>query len=131
MLTGQGRRIVSILVEPADSESHAQSLDFAFRRAETAVVTAKGAKHRKQSEMEALDRQLTEINEGHVPVRVLATVAVSASVGDVDGLEDTTGTVRANAVAGACKVAPVSGNQLRALGRVLPLCRGLDRGLDS
>lgn len=128
LLTGPGNRVVSLVLAPADSERHQRSLDWAYRRAQAAVETAKASKHRKESELDSLDRQLRELNEGHVPIRVLATVAVSA--GTKDEVEDLAGTVRSNAVAGSCRIAPHSGRQLRALSWVLPLCRGLDKGVD-
>ncbi len=105
----------------------ALGLDVAFWRAEAAVETAHGGKHGKKSELDSLDRQLTELNEGHVPIHVMVTVAVSGI--DRDEIEDLTGTVRSNAVAGSSRLAVLGGNQRRALGWVLPLCRGLDRGL--
>jgi hypothetical protein len=129
LLTGGGNRIVSVVLAPGDPESHQRSLDWAYRRAEAAVETARASKHRKQAELDSLDRQLRELNEGHVPLRVMVTVAVSGS--DQDEIEDLTGTVRSNAVAGSCRLATLGGSQLRALGRVLPLCRGLDQGLDG
>lgn len=93
------------------------------------METARAAKHRKQAELDSLDRQLRELNEGHVPVRALVTVAVSGV--DREEIEDLTGTVRSHAVAGSCRLAILGGSQRRALGWVLPLCRGLDQGLDS
>ena len=129
LLTGGGNRVVSLTVAPNDPEPHHRSLDFAFRRAEAAVETASGAKHRKKSELDSLDRQLTELNEGHVPIRALVTVAVTGT--DRDEIEDLTGTVRSNAIAGSSRLAVLGGNQRRALGWVLPLCRGLDKGLDG
>lgn len=129
LLTGPGDRIVSLTVAPADPESHQRSLDWAYRRAQAAAETAKSSKHRKEAELESLDRQLRELNEGHIPVKVLATVSVSAS--NIDYLDDLTGTVRANAVAGTCRVAPFGGDQQRAFSWVLPLCRGLDKGVDG
>lgn len=129
LLTGPGNRVVSILVAPVEPEPHQRSLDWAYRRARAAVETAKSSRHRKEAEMDSLDRQLRELNEGHVPVRVLATVGLS---GVTDGeVEDLTGMVRSNAVAGSCRVATLGGNQLRSLPWVLPLCRGLDRGVDG
>ena len=121
--------MVSLTVAPADPEPHQRSLDWAFRRAEAAVETARGGKHRKKADLEALDRQLRELNEGHVPLQAMVTVAVSGA--DLDAIEDLTGTVRAHAVAGSCRLAVLGGEQLRALGWVLPLCRGLDRGVDG
>lgn len=129
LLTGGGNRVVSLTVAPSDPEPHHRSLDFAFRRAEAAVETARGAKHRKKAELDSLDRQLTELNEGHVPIHALVAVAVSGA--DRDEIEDLTGTVRSNAVAGSSRLAVLGGNQRRALGWVLPLCRGLDKGLDG
>lgn len=129
LLTGGGDRVVSLTVAPADPEPHQRSLDWAFRRAEAAVETARGGKHRKKADLEALDRQLRELNEGHVPLQAMVTVAVSGA--DLDAIEDLTGTVRAHAVAGSCRLAVLGGEQLRALGWVLPLCRGLDRGVDG
>ena len=129
LLTGGGNRVVSLTIAPSDPEPHHRSLDFAFRRAEAAVETARGGKHRKKAELDSLDRQLTELNEGHVPIHALVTVAVSGT--DRDEIEDLTGTVRSNAVAGSSRLAVLGGNQRRALGWVLPLCRGLDRGLDG
>jgi hypothetical protein len=79
--------------------------------------------------LDSLDRQLRELNEGHIPVRVLATVAVSGVA--EEEVDDLTGTVRSNAVAGSCRVASLGGSQLRALPWVLPLCRGLDKGVDG
>lgn len=72
LLTGNADRVVSLVLEPADPEAHQPSLDWAYRRAETSVATATGGKHRKQAELSALDTQLREMNEGHVPVRVLS-----------------------------------------------------------
>jgi hypothetical protein len=129
LLTGIGNRVVSILVAPADPEPHQRSLDWAYRRAQSAVETAKASRHRKQAELDSLDRQLRELNEGHIPVRVLATVAVSGVA--EEEVDDLTGTVRSNAVAGSCRVAALGGSQLRALPWVLPLCRGLDKGVDG
>ncbi|NOX23718.1 MAG: hypothetical protein GXP36_11605 [Actinobacteria bacterium] len=129
LLTGGGNRVVSLTVAPKDPEPHHRSLDFAFRRAEAAVETARGGKHRKKSELDSLDRQLKELNEGHVPIHALVTVAVSGT--DEDEIEDLAGTVRSNAVAGSSRLAVLGGNQRRALGWVLPLCRGLDKGLDG
>jgi hypothetical protein len=129
LLTGSGNRVVSILVAPADPEPHQRSLDWAYRRAQAAVETAKSSRHRKQAELDSLDRQLRELNEGHVPIRVLTTVAVSGDTSDE--VEDLTGMVRSNAVAGSCRVATLGGSQLRALPWVLPLCRGLDAGVDA
>jgi len=129
LLTGGGNRVVSLTIAPNDPEPHQRSLDFAFRRAEAAVETARGGKHTKKAELDSLDRQLTELNEGHVPVHALVTVAVSGA--DRDEIEDLTGTVRSNAVAGSSRLAVLGGNQRRALSWVLPLCRGLDRGVDG
>ena len=129
LLTGAGNRVISLLVAPADPEPHERSLDWAYRRAESAVQTAKASRHRKEAELKSLDRQLRELNEGHVPVQVLATVAVSGS--DADQIADLTGTVRSNGVAGSCRLATFGGNQVRALSWVLPLCRGLDKGVDG
>jgi hypothetical protein len=129
LLTGGGNRVVSMLVAPADPEPHQRSLDWAYRRAQAAVETAKSSRHRKQADLDALDRQLRELNEGHVPIRVLATVAVSGRTSDE--LEDLTGMVRADAAAGSCRIATLDGGQLRGLPWVLPLCRGLDQGVDS
>ena len=129
LLTGGGNRVVSLTVAPSDPEPHHRSLDFAFRRAEAAVETARGSKHRKKAELDSLDRQLRELNEGHVPIHATVTVAVSGI--DRDEIEDLTGTVRSNAVAGSSRLAVLGGNQLRALGWVLPLCRGLDKGVDG
>jgi hypothetical protein len=129
LLTGGGNRVVSMLVAPVDPEPHQKSLDWAYRRAQAAVETAKSSRHRKQADLDSLDRQLRELNEGHVPVRVLATVAVSGRTSDE--LEDLTGTVRSDAVAGSCRVTSFDGSQLRGLTWVLPLCRGLDQGADA
>ena len=129
LLTGGGNRVVSLTVAPSDPEPHHRSLDFAFRRAEAAVETARGGKHRKKAELDSLDRQLKELNEGHVPIHATVTVAVSGT--DRDEIEDLTGTVRSNAVAGSSRLAVLGGSQLRALGWVLPLCRGLDKGVDG
>lgn len=129
LLTGPGNRAISLLIAPADPEHHQRSLDWAYRRATAAVETAKASRHRKEAELDSLDRQLRELNEGHIPVRALATVAVSA--GDEDELDDFTGTVRSNAVAGSCRIALHGGRQLRTLTWVLPLCRGLDKGVDG
>lgn len=129
LLTGIGNRVVSLLVAPADPEPHQRSLDWAYRRAQSAVETAKASHHRKQAELDSLDRQLRELNEGHIPVRVLATVAVSGVA--EEEVDDLTGTIRSNAVAGSCRVAALGGSQLRALPWVLPLCRGLDKGVDG
>lgn len=128
LLTGAGNRVVSVLVAPADSERHQRSLDWAYRRAQAAVETAKASRHRKESELDSLDRQLRELNEGHIPVRVLTTVAVSGST--EEEVEDLTGTVRSNAVAGSCRLAVHGGRQVGALAWTLPLCRGLDNGVD-
>ena len=92
------------------------------------METAKSSRHRKQAEMDSLDRQLRELNEGHVPVRVLATIGLTGAT--EEEVDDLTGLVRSNAVAGSCRVATMGGSQLRSLPRVLPLCRGLDRGVD-
>jgi hypothetical protein len=127
LLTGDGDRVVSLVVEPADSEAHQRSLDWAYRRAETAVATATGGKHRKQAELGALDTQLRELNEGHVPVRTLLTVSVVAS--DPQNLDDRARAIRSQAIAGSCRMAVASGRQIKALGGVLPLCRGLDKGI--
>ena len=129
LLTGPGNRVVSILVAPADPEPQQRSLDWAYRRAQAAVETAKSSRHRKQAELDSLDRQLRELNEGHVPVRVVATVAVSGQT--QEEVEDLTGMVRSNAIAGSCRVATLGGRQLHALPWVLPLCRGLDAGVDG
>ena len=129
LLTEGGNRVVSLIVAPSDPEPHHRSVDFAFRRAEAAVETARGGKHRKKSELDSLDWQLKELNEGNVPIRATVTVAVSGT--DVDEVEDLTGTVRSNAVAGSSRLAVLGGSQLRALGWVLPLCRGLDKGVDG
>jgi len=128
LLTGAGNRVTSLLVAPADPEPYGRSLDWAYRRAESAVATARGSRHRKQAELDSLDRQLGELTEGHVPVRALVTVAVSAP--DRSGVEDLTGLARSSAVAGSCRLAVLGGDQGRALGWVLPLCRGLDPGVD-
>lgn len=128
ILTGDGDRVVSLVLEPADPEAHQRSLDWAYRRAETSVATATGGKHRKQAELAALDTQLRELNEGHVPVRAMVTVSVVGP--DLQTLEDRAGAVRAQAIAGSCRVAVVTGRQVKALGAVLPLCRGLDKGID-
>ena len=69
LLTGGGNRVVSLTVAPSDPEPHHRSLDFAFRRAEAAVEAARGGKHRKKSQLDSLDRQLKELNEGHVPIQ--------------------------------------------------------------
>ena len=129
VLTGGGNRVVSLVVAPADPEPHQRSLDWAYRRAEAAVETARGGKHRKKAELDSLDRQLRELNEGHVPIQAMMTISVSGA--DRNEIEDMSGSVRANAVAGSCRLAPLGGQQLRALGWVLPLCRGLDRGVDG
>lgn len=129
LLTGEGNRVVSLTIAPSDPEPHHRSLDFAFRRAEAAVETARGGKHRKNAELESLDRQLKELNQGHIPLHAMVTVAVSGA--DRDEIEDMTGTVRSNAVAGSSRLAVLGGNQRRALGWVLPLCRGLDKGVDG
>jgi len=129
LLTGGGNRVVSLTVAPSDPEPHHRSLDFAFRRAEAAVETARGGKHRKKSQLDSLDRQLKELNEGHVPIQATVTVAISGT--DRDEIEDLTGTVRSNAIAGSSRLAVLGGSQLRALGWVLPLCRGLDKGVDG
>lgn len=129
LLTGPGNRVVSLLLSPADSERHQRSLDWAYRRAQAAAETAKASRHRKEAELDALDRQLRELNEGHVPVRALATVAVSADT--EDDANDLVGAVRSNAVAGSSRIAPLGGRQLHALSWVLPLCRGLDGGVDA
>ncbi len=129
LLTAGGDRVVSLVVAPTDPEPHQRSLDWAYRRAEAAAETARGGKHRKQAELEALNRQLQELNEGHVPVQVLVTVAVSGS--NPDGIEDLTGQVRSASVAGSCRLAVLGGRQRQALGWVLPLCRGLDKGVDG
>ncbi|MCI0425098.1 MAG: hypothetical protein L0Z47_04495 [Actinobacteria bacterium] len=129
LLTGGGNRVVSILVGLADPESHQRSLDWSYRRAQAAVETAKSSRHRKQAEMDSLDRQLRELNEGHVPVRVLTTIGLSGAT--EEEVEDLTGMVRSNAVGGSCRVATMGGGQLRSLPWVLPLCRGLDRGVDG
>ena len=129
LLTGPGNRVVSILVAPAEPEAHQRSLDWSYRRARAAVETAKSSRHRKEAEMDSLDRQLRELNEGHVPVEVLATVGLSGAT--EDEVEDLTGMIRSNAVAGSCRVATLGGSQLRSFPWVLPLCRGLDRGVDG
>jgi len=129
LLTGGGNRVVSILVAPSDPEPQQRALDWAYRRAESAAETARSGKHRKQAELESLDRQLRELNQGHIPVRVLAVVSVSAET--LEEVDDLTGAVRSNAVAGSCRVAPFLGRQLAALSWVLPLCRGLDKGVDG
>jgi hypothetical protein len=129
LLTGAGNRVVSMLIAPADPEPHQRSLDWAYRRAQAAVETAKSSRHRKQADLDSLDRQLRELNEGHVPIRVLATVAVSGRTSDE--LEDLTGMVRTDAIAGSCRIATLDGSQLRGLPWVLPLCRGLDQGVDA
>lgn len=129
LLTGPGNRIVSLLVAPADPERHQRSLDWAYRRAQVAVETAKASRHRKEADLASLDRQLRELNEGHIPVRVLATVAVSAAT--EQEVDELTGTVRSNAVAGSCRIAVQAGSQARALSWVLPLCRGFDGGVDG
>jgi hypothetical protein len=128
LLTGAADRVVSLVLEPADPESHQRSLDWAYRRAETSVATATGGKHRKQAELAALDTQLRELNAGHVPVRALITVSVIGP--DPNTVDDRAGAVRAQAIAGSCRVAVATGRQLKALGAVLPLCRGLDKGID-
>jgi hypothetical protein len=128
LLTGGGNRVISLVVTPADPEPHQRSLDWAYRRAEAAVETARGAKHRKRAELDSLNRQLQELNEGHVPIQAMVTVAVSGT--DRDAIEDLAGTVRSSAVAGSCRLSVLGGSQLQALGWVLPLCRGLDRGED-
>lgn len=129
LLTGGGNRVVSLTIAPSDPEPHQRSLDFAFRRAEAATETARGGKHRKKAELDSLDRQLTELNEGHVPIHAMVTVSVTGT--DHDELEDLTGTVRSNAVAGSSRLAVLGGSQRRALSWVLPLCRGLDKGVDG
>jgi hypothetical protein len=129
LLTGAGNRVVSMLVAPADPEPHQRSLDWAYRRAQAAVETAKSSRHRKQADLDSLDRQLRELNEGHVPIRVLATVAVSGRTSDE--LEDLSGMVRSDAIAGSCRIAMLDGGQLRGLAWVLPFCRGLDQGMDA
>lgn len=129
LLTGGGDRAVSLTIAPADPEPHQRSLDWAYRRAEAAVETARGGKHRKRAELDSLDRQLRELNEGHVPLQAMVTVSVSGT--DRDSIEDLTGTVRSSAVAGSCRLSVLGGKQLRALGWVLPLCRGFDRGVDG
>lgn len=107
VLTGESDRVVSLVLEPADSEAHQRSLDWAYRRAETAVATATGGKHRKQAELAALDNQLRELNEGHVPVRALLTVSVVAS--DPETLDDRAGAIRSQAIAGSCQwLSPVA-----------------------
>lgn len=128
LLTGDADRVVSLVLEPADPEAHQRSLDWAFRRAETSVATATGGKHRKQAELAALDTQLRELNEGHVPVRALITVSVIGP--DPNTVDNRAGAVRAQAIAGSCRVAVAAGRQIKALGAVLPLCRGLDKGID-
>ncbi|MFP3881898.1 MAG: SCO6880 family protein [Actinomycetota bacterium] len=129
LLTAHGNLAVSLVVAPADPERHQRSLDWAYRRAQAAVDTAKSSRHRKEAELDSLDRQLRELNEGHVPVRVLATVAVSADTDDQ--VDDLAGTVRSHGVAGSCRIATHGGRQMRALPWVLPLCRGLDKGVDG
>ena len=128
LLTGDADRVVSLVLEPADHDAHQRSLDWAYRRAETSVATATGGKHRKQAELAALDTQLREMNEGHVPVRALITVSVSGP--DPSTVDEGAGAVRAQAIAGSCRVVVASGRQTKALGSVLPLCRGLDKGID-
>jgi hypothetical protein len=129
ILTGPGNRVVSILVAPAETEPHQRSLDWAYRRATAAVETAKSSRHRKEAELDSIDRQLRELNEGHVPIHVLATVAVAGS--SVDEVENLSGLVRSNAAAGSCRIAPLGGSQTRGLSWTLPLCRGLDKGIDG
>jgi hypothetical protein len=129
LLTGGGNRVVSMLVAPAEPEPHQRSIDWAYRRAQAALETARSSRHRKQADLDSLDRQLRELNEGHVPIRVLATVAVSGRTSDE--VEDLTGMVRTDAIAGSCRVASFDGSQVRGLLRVLPLCRGLDQGVDG
>jgi hypothetical protein len=128
LLTGDADRVVSMVLEPADPDAHQRSLDWAYRRAETSVATATGGKHRKQAELAALDTQLREMNEGHVPVRALITVSVSGP--DPSTVDEGASAVRAQAIAGSCRVVVASGRQTKALGSVLPLCRGLDKGID-
>jgi hypothetical protein len=129
ILTGPGNRVVSILVAPAEPEPHQRSLDWAYRRATAALETAKSSRHRKEAELDSIDRQLRELNEGHVPIHVLATVAVAGH--SIDDVENLSGLVRSNAAAGSCRVAPLGGSQLRGLSWTLPLCRGLDKGIDG
>ncbi|MGH8944638.1 MAG: hypothetical protein ACRDVL_00620, partial [Acidimicrobiia bacterium] len=64
----------------------------------------------------------------HIPVQALVTVAVSGE--NQAEIDDLAGTVRSNAVAGSCRLATLGGRQIQALGWVLPLCRGLDPGVD-
>jgi hypothetical protein len=128
LLTGDTDRVVSMVLEPADPDSHQRSLDWAYRRAESAMATATGGKHRKQAELAALDSQLRDLNEGHVPMRALVTVCVASP--DPELLEEQAAVIRAQAISGSCLVSVASGRQLRALGSALPLCRGLDKGLD-
>jgi hypothetical protein len=125
LLGSAGDRVVSLEIEPADPEPHQRSLDFAYRRAEAAVATATGGKHRKQAELTALDHQLTEINQGHVPVRALITTSVSST--DRTQLDDLTRRLRSNVIASSCRIAVSAGIQAGALNAVLPYCRGLDR----
>lgn len=129
ILTGPGNRVVSILVAPAETESHQRSLDWAYRRATAAVETAKSSRHRKEAELDSIDRQLRELNEGHVPIHLLATVAVAGT--SIDDVENLSGLVRSNGAAGSCRIAPLGGSQLRSLSWTLPLCRGLDKGIDG
>jgi hypothetical protein len=128
LLTGDADRVVSLVLEPANPEAHQRSLDWAYRRAETSVATATSGKHRKQAELAALDTQLRELNEGHVPVRALITVSVSGP--DPNTVDERAGAVRTQAIAGSCRVAVASGRQNKAFGVMLPLCRGLDKGID-
>lgn len=127
LICGEGDRVVSLVIEPADPEPRQRTLDFAFRRAEAALATATGGKHRKQADLDVLDRQLTELNQGHIPIRALLTAVVSTP--DRTKLDDLAGTVRSNAVAGLCRATVPGGSQPALLASVLPLCRGLDPGV--
>lgn len=124
IVTGRDRT-VSLLIEPSDPETHQRNLDYAFRRAEAATATATGGKHRKQAELEALDRQLSELTAGHIPIRALLTAAASDTA--TETVEQLVDHIHSDAIAASTRSVALGGFQQVLVGSVAPLCRGVDR----
>lgn len=116
---------ISLTIEPLDPEPRQRVLDYAYRRAESALATATGAKHRKRAELETLDRQLTELNAGHIPARALLTISVSAATRV--SVDEAVRAVKSKATACHSRVDIAGGHQAAFLDSSLPLCRGVDR----